>query len=196
MFACVCRLMHVCIYCVSLCVHAMGTEEEKECTHIQTVRFWHVPATTSTVLNPSNANISSNLKVSCNTLPNSLKRGQKPFCCWGCTGCWLVCRQDGVWVAMMWHRGQPIAHPRHTHGAFAWNWLSWGQCKAPLPLWVSPLLDCLSRALQRSGHAASLPKFSKGSSLIRETHFSSSMHYTGIYILLSAFLSGNYWNAE
>ena len=66
-------------------------------------------------LNPYNANVSSHLKVSCNTLPSTLKRGQKPFCCWGCTGCWLVCRQDRVLVAVMWHRGQPIAHPNHTH---------------------------------------------------------------------------------
>lgn len=81
-------------------------------------------------LKPYNANTSSHLKVSCNTLPSSLRRGQKPFCCWGCTGSWLVCRQDGALVAVMWHRGQPIVHPKHTEGAFARSWLSPGAVRS------------------------------------------------------------------
>lgn len=44
---------------------------------------------------PYNADISSHLKVSCNTLPRFFKRGQEPVCCQGCTGCWLVRGQVG-----------------------------------------------------------------------------------------------------
>lgn len=98
-------------------------------------------------LNPGNANISSNLKVSWNSLPSSLKRGQKPFCCRGCTGCWLVRRQDGVLVArvaVVWHwwqwcgsAGSPW-HARDTQGALGWNWLS------PAALQTSPSLGLSS----------------------------------------------------
>lgn len=183
----VCVWVNACLYTlrVSVYAHASNTAREGMTHTSKQAIFGLCQQLPPLFLNPGNANISSNLKVPWNSLPSSLQRVQKPFCCWGCMGCWLVRRQDGVLVALVavvwhwWQCWQPIACPRRMEpqvGAGSPR----QHCKPPLPLWVSPQLNHISKALQRSGCATSLLKFYKGSSLVRQTHFSGSVHYRGI----------------
>lgn len=115
----VCVWVNACLYTLRVSVYAHSSNTAREgMTHTsKQAIFGLCQQLPPLFLNPGNANISSNLKVPWNSLPSSLQRGQKPFCCWGCMGCWLVRRQDGVLVALVavvWQCRQPVARPRRT----------------------------------------------------------------------------------
>lgn len=135
----------------------MGMEQQKECHPSNQSSFGLCQELPPVFLNPCSASISSHVKVSRNTLPSSLRRDQKPFCCWGIPGCW-VCRQDSVLVAVRWHHGQPSVHTRHTCWAIAWRWLSLGDSAKLLSYSGSVLCSAASAELSRVRPCSIAPK--------------------------------------